>query len=124
MTVSRLPGSVGHLFTVVTKCALPSPVAGRSTISMFTSTGCSVSAQQSFWVKNVYRWFHTLSTEISALRFHASVSAGVQLNCSGVYVAAVAGPPTDATQSGSAGLPLAKLNAIPTVMVRLPSPGA
>jgi hypothetical protein len=52
MTWSLVPGSVGHLLTEVTKCAFPSPVAGRSTISISTSTG-GRSVQHGFWVKNV-----------------------------------------------------------------------
>ena len=59
-----------------------------------------------------------------ALAFQSRISSGVQLNWSGVYVAAAAGPPTDATQVGFAGSPLTKSKAIPSVIVRLPSPGA
>ncbi len=54
VTDSSRPGSVGHLVTEVTKCALPAPVAGRSTTSICTLTGGSLSAQHAFCVKNVY----------------------------------------------------------------------
>src|SRR3954454_4081392 len=124
VTDSSSPGSVGHLLTVVTKCDLPAPVSGRSTISMFTLTAGSLSAQHAFWVKNTYLCCQVSLTFASALAFQAVCSSGVQLNCSALYVAAFAGPPTEATQVGSDGLPLTNLNVIPTVIVRLPSPGA
>src|SRR3954470_571087 len=124
VTDSSRPGSVGHLVTEVTKCALPAPAAGRSTTSICTLTGGSLSAQHAFCVKNVY-WLPQMPWIVeTALAFHASDSSVVQLNWSAVYVAALAGPPTDATQVGSAGLPLRNENEIPSVIVSRPSPGA
>ena len=82
VTDSSRPGSVGHLVTEVTKCALPSPVAGRSTTLTFTLTGGSLSAQQAFCVKNVY-WLPQMPWIVeTALAFHWSCSSVVQLNCS------------------------------------------
>jgi hypothetical protein len=87
-------------------------------------TGGSLPVQHAFWVKKTYRWPQVAVILAIAFAFQFSCSSAVQLNCSGLYVAAAAGPPTDATQVGSAGLPLTNLNVIPTVIVRLPSPGA
>ena len=123
VTDSSIPGSVGHFVTEVTKWALPSPVAGRSTISMFTFTGGSVSAQHALVVKKVYWRCQIPVTVAIAFCFQFEISSAVHANFSGPYFATLSGP-TEATQVGSAGSPLRNSNAIPSVIVSRPSPGA
>ena len=83
-----------------------------------------MSAQHAFCVKKRY-WLPQIPWIVETrVGLPASDSSVVHANCSGLYVAALAGPPTEATQVGSAGLPLRKQNAIPSVIVSWPSPGA